>query len=94
MSTKQNEATDAGPKDLRAEQVADYLARHPEFFEANGHLFATMAAPGRWSGGVVDIQKVMLDRRVEEIEELRNCAVEVIETSRTKIGRASCRERV
>jgi hypothetical protein len=85
MSTKQNEAADAGPKDLRAEQVADYLARHPEFFEANGHLFATMAAPGRWSGGVVDIQKVMLDRRVEEIEELRNCAVEVIETSRTNM---------
>ena len=86
MSTNKSGAADERLKDLSAEQVADYLARHPEFFEANGHLFATMAAPGRWSGGgVVDIQKVMLDRRVEEIEELRNCAVEVIETSRTNM---------
>ena len=85
MATKKSEAAEAGPKDLNPAEVADYLARHPEFFEANGHLFATMAAPGRWSGGVVDIQKVMLDRRIEEIDELRNCAVEVIETSRTNM---------
>ena len=85
MSTKKSEVAEAGPNGPSAEQVADYLARHPEFFEANGHLFASMPAPGRWSGGVVDIQKVMLDRRIEEIEELRNCAVEVIETSRTNM---------
>ena len=85
MSTKKSEAAAADPKDLSAEQVADYLARHPEFFAANGHLLAAMAAPGRWAEGVVDIQQVMLDRRLEEIEELRNCAVEVIETSRTNM---------
>ena len=85
MSTKKSEAAEVGPDGLSAEQVANYLAQHPEFFEVNGHLFASMPAPGRWSGGVVDIQKVMLDRRIEEIEELRNCAVEVIETSRTNM---------
>ncbi|MSO85523.1 MAG: DUF484 family protein [Rhodospirillales bacterium] len=85
MSTRKNEAADEARKDLSAEQVADYLARHPEFFTANGHLLAAMAAPGRWAEGVVDIQQVMLDRRLEEIEELRNCAVEVIETSRTNM---------
>ena len=85
MSANKSGAADAPPKGVSAEEVADYLVRHPEFFEANGHLFATMVAPGRWAGGVVDIQKVMLDRRLEEIEELRNCAVEVIETSRTNM---------
>lgn len=85
MSTPKSGAADAGAPDMSAEQVADYLARHPEFFEANSHLFATMAAPGRWAKGVVDIQKVMLDRRIEEIAELRNCAIEVIETSRTNM---------
>jgi uncharacterized protein len=85
MSTKKSEAAAVDPKDLSAEQIADYLARHPEFFAAHGHLLAAMIAPGRWTEGVVDIQKVMLDRRLEEIEELRNCAVEVIETSRTNM---------
>ena len=85
MSTTKSGAAGERPEDVSAEQVADYLALHPEFFEAHGHLLATMAAPGRWSGGVVDIQKVMLDRRIEEIAELRNCAIEVIETSRTNM---------
>lgn len=87
MSTKKsrNEAGDGLADDTSAEEVANYLARHPEFFETHGHVLAAMAAPGRWPGGVVDIQKVMLDRRVEEITELRNCAIEVIETSRTNM---------
>lgn len=86
MSANKTGAAGAEASDLNPEQVVDYLARHPEFFENNGSLFATMAAPGRWSGGgVVDIQKVMLDKRLEEIEELRNCAIEVIETSRTNM---------
>jgi uncharacterized protein YigA (DUF484 family) len=82
MSTKSRSETAASPDEVSAEEVAGYLARHPEFFEAHGHLLAAMAAPGRWAEGVVDIQKVMLDRRIEEIAELRNCAIEVIETSR------------
>ncbi len=86
MSANKTGAAGAATDVLNPEQVVDYLARHPEFFENNGHLFTTMSAPGRWSGGgVVDIQKVMLDKRLEEIEELRNCAIEVIETSRTNM---------
>jgi uncharacterized protein YigA (DUF484 family) len=85
MGTKKSGAADERFTDLSAEQVVDYLARHPEFFEANAHLLSTMAAPGRWSNGVVDIQKAMLDRRIEEIAELRNCAIEVIETSRNNM---------
>ena len=87
MSTKKSRSeADAGRADeIGAEAVAQYLARHPEFFETHGQLLTAMAAPGRWQGGVVDIQKVMLDRRIEEIAELRNCAIEVIETSRTNM---------
>jgi len=78
-------AADVNADDVNADQVARYLARHPDFFEAHGHLLLAMAAPGRWTEGVVDIQKVMLDRRIEEITELRNCAIEVIETSRNNM---------
>ncbi|MBM3565222.1 MAG: DUF484 family protein [Alphaproteobacteria bacterium] len=86
MSTNKTGAAGAGLSDLSPEQVVDYLLRHPDFFEKNGQMIAAMTAPGRWTGGgVVDIQKVMLDKRLEEIEELRNCAIEVIETSRTNM---------
>lgn len=70
-----------------AEQVADYLRRNPDFFLHHTEILAGMIAPGRWSGDrVVDFQKALLDRRLDEIEELRNCAIEVIETSRSNMA--------
>lgn len=70
-----------------AEAVIAFLRDNPQFFENYGHLLATMPAPARYvEGGVVDLQKVMLDRRLEEISELRNCALEVIETSRSNMA--------
>lgn len=70
-----------------ADSVADYLSRHPDFFAGRPELLARMAAPSRWSGdGVVDMQRYLLERTRTEIADLRNCAQEVIETSRSNMS--------
>jgi uncharacterized protein len=70
-----------------ADEVADYLARHPDFFTDRPQLLSAMAAPARWSGdGVVDMQRYLLERTRVEITDLRDCAQEVIETSRSNMS--------
>ena len=67
--------------------VAEYLGRNPDFFADRVDLLSGMSAPDRWSGdGVVDIQRFLAERRLIEIDDLRNCAQEVIETSRTNMS--------
>ena len=69
------------------DSVADYLARHPDFFTDRLELLSEMTAPDRWSGdGVVDMQRFLAERRLDEIDDLRNCAQEVIETSRSNMS--------
>jgi hypothetical protein len=70
-----------------AADVAAYLESHPDFFSARQDLLAKMTAPSRWSGdGVVDMQRFLADRRLREIDDLRGCAQEVIETSRSNMS--------
>jgi len=72
---------------LSEEQVATYLRDHPDFFNSHADIMSEVVAPERWTGdGVVDMQRFMLDRRTSEIDELRNCAQEVIETSRSNMS--------
>lgn len=68
-------------------EVVAYLIGNPDFLTRHPEVLQGMAAPERWSGdGVVDIQRYMLDRRSDEIDELRNCAIDVIETSRSNMS--------
>ena len=69
------------------ETVAEYLERHPEFFRQRPELLAAMEPPDRYGSedAVVDFQRFQIDRRNDELDELRNCAQEVIETSRTNM---------
>ncbi|OHC74381.1 MAG: hypothetical protein A3G18_09125 [Rhodospirillales bacterium RIFCSPLOWO2_12_FULL_58_28] len=70
------------------EQVADYLRRHPDFLTRPDVLEA-MTPPGRWGEegeGVVDMQRFMLVRLREEIDNLRDCAQDLIETSRANMS--------
>ncbi len=68
-------------------EVVEYLVGNPDFLTRHPEVLQGMAAPERWSGdGVVDMQRYMLDRRSDEIDELRNCAIDVIETSRTNMS--------
>lgn len=74
-------------EDLGPERVARWLDSHPDFFVSRADLLSQMTFPSRWSGeGVVDLQRYMLERRQDEIENLRNCAIEVIETSRSNLS--------
>ncbi len=75
--------------ELSEQDVVDYLQAHPEFFRTHAHVLSDMEAPDRWSedaDGIVDMQRFLLDRRSSEIDELRDCAQEVIETSRTNMS--------
>lgn len=82
----------SGPDDdqsiqLEASDVAEFLRSHPDFFINHADILDEIAAPERKTGdGVVDMQRFMLDRRLTEIDELRNCAQEVIETSRSNMS--------
>jgi len=77
----------APAEDVSGAAVADYLRRHPDFFTDRLDLLSYMTAPDRWSDdGVVDMQRFLAERRLTEIDDLRNCAQEVIETSRTNMS--------
>jgi uncharacterized protein YigA (DUF484 family) len=72
---------------LEENDVVEYLRQNPEFFQKNADIMSDVVAPERWTGdGVVDLQRVMLDRNSSELDELRNCAQEVIETSRNNMS--------
>ena len=77
----------APAEDVSGDAVADYLRRHPDFFNGRLDLLSDMAVPDRWSDdSVVDMQRFLAERRLGEIDDLRNCAQEVIETSRTNMS--------
>ncbi len=71
------------------DEVGEYLLENPDFFSRNPEVLVNMKSPGRFeekSGGVVDIQQVMLDRLKDEIENLTACTQDVIETSRDNMS--------
>ena len=72
---------------LSGKEVRDYLSRHPDFLTRNPELLEALSTPSRWSGdGVVDMQQFMLERLRGEVDSLRGCAQDVIETSRTNMS--------
>ena len=85
------ETTDFSPRELSSEQVLDFLQHNPDFLAENAQTIAETAPPTRWSGdGVIDLQRFLLDRQKDDLNELRLAAQEVIETSR---GNLSCQTR-
>jgi uncharacterized protein len=79
--------TPALEKSITEEQVADYLREHPDFLSRNVDVVADQSAPDRWQqNGVVDMQHFMVARLQEEIESLRTCAQDVIETGRNNMS--------
>lgn len=71
---------------VTSESVAAYLAKHPDFLTAHPELVKALTPPSRWNDdAVVDLQGFMVDMLKSELEGLRNCAQEVIETSRTNM---------
>ncbi|MCW5699517.1 MAG: DUF484 family protein [Rhodospirillales bacterium] len=72
---------------LTRTQVASYLQEHPDFFERQPDLLMALAPPARWSGdAIVDIQKFMVETLKSELDGLRTCVQQVIETSRSNMS--------
>ena len=72
---------------LDEDAVLAYLERNPDFLARHPDVLAGMMAPGRWSGdGVIDMQQFLLNRRSQEMAELRDAAEHVIETSRSNMS--------
>jgi hypothetical protein len=80
-----DQASDGLPTEA---EVVDYLRAHPDFFADRAELLAGMTAPARWSGDgvVVDMHRHMVESLRGEIAGLRDCANEVIETSRANLA--------
>jgi uncharacterized protein YigA (DUF484 family) len=73
--------------ELSGEQVINFLSNHPNFFEDHPDTLRSITIPTRWSGnGVADMQKFMLEQLREEINNIRDCAQDVIETSRSNMS--------
>jgi uncharacterized protein YigA (DUF484 family) len=87
MTGPQNDAASEKPSELSGEQVSNFLSNNPNFFEENPDTLKSIEVPSRWSGdGVVDMQKFMLEQLRGEIDNLRDCTQDVIETSRTNMS--------
>lgn len=87
MSGLNNDAASGPDNALNDEQVSQYLAQNPDYLSRNPDILQSMMAPSRWSGdGVADMQQYMLEQLRGEIDNLRDCAQDVIETSRTNMS--------
>ena len=87
MTGSNNDAASKKPDELSGEQVSNFLSNNPNFFKDNPDALQSIEIPSRWSGdGVADMQKFMLEQLRGEINNLRDCAQDVIETSRTNMS--------
>ena len=78
---------DNASDDDDGERVAEYLRRHPDFLARHPKILDGLTPPAQYSGdGVVDMQQFMLEQLRGEIDNLRDCAQDVIETSRTNMS--------
>ncbi|MBM3545654.1 MAG: DUF484 family protein [Alphaproteobacteria bacterium] len=71
---------------LDAAEVTEYLRRHPDFLLNHPDAVLALMAPGReMSEGVVDLQKVMLDRQRSELGRLKTTQRKLIATNRVNL---------
>ena len=81
------ERPDGAPDKLDPELVADWLKSHPDFLSDRPDVLESIVAPSNFNGdGVIDMQKFILERLRGEIDNLRNCAIDLIETSRINMS--------
>ena len=87
MTGSNNDAASKKSDELSGEQVSNFLSNNPNFFEENPDTLQSLEIPSRWTGdGVADMQKFMLEQLRGEIDNLRDCTQDVIETSRTNMS--------
>ena len=62
-----------------SDEVAEYLRRNPDFLRRHPDLLTVLAPPGRDEGGVVDLQRAMVERERRNNSELRDALQELLE---------------
>ena len=62
-----------------SDDVAEYLRRNPDFLRRHPELLTVLAPPGRDEGGVVDLQRVMVERERQNNSELREALQELLD---------------
>ncbi len=72
--------------DLNAEDVARWLAANPGFLADHPDLLAKLDPPDRGGGGVVDLQRFMVDRHRRDLSELRQNWQELLAVSRANLS--------
>lgn len=86
VAMNDNSAIDK-PDSTTEAQIEEFLQDRPDFFVTREDLLARMIPPTRWKGdGVVDLQKTMLDHLRGEMEDIKNGARDLIETSRSNMS--------
>jgi uncharacterized protein YigA (DUF484 family) len=72
---------------LSDDEVVAYLLRHRDFFTERPEVLECMVPPPRWKDGpVVDLQRRWMETLRNEMAGLRDCATQVIETSRRNMA--------
>lgn len=92
MAAKADESADGGSRGLTADQVAIYLRRNPGFLQQYPDVAAVLHAPDRFagtehgrSGGVVDLQRYMVERLRHDIDQVQMRNARLIDTSRENL---------
>lgn len=72
---------------LTAEDVKDYLKRHPNFLSENADLLAVLTPPSlRQGDGVVDMQRFMVQRLQRRLAQLSSSQDELIAAGRSNMS--------
>ena len=72
---------------LSEQEVNDFLTNNPDYLARNPDIVKTMEVPTRWTGdGIADMQHFMMEQLRGEVDNLRDCAQDVIETSRSNMS--------
>ncbi len=72
---------------VSADQVANYLRRHPDFFADHPSVLDGLEPPTRAQGnGIVDLQHAMVQRLREEICGLTSARDDLVETGRNNLN--------
>jgi len=78
---------DGGAQRVDEDLVVAYLAEHPDLLVRRPELLTKLVPPSRFDGdSVVDLQKVMIRRLSEELEQMKGCAEHLIATSRNNMS--------
>lgn len=81
------ETTTTGKRPVTAEEVCAFLRDHPDFLQRNGELLNQMMPPSvDRGGGVVDLQRHMVERLRTEVDRLKEERRELIGTTRANMN--------